>query len=71
MKISKNKIATIIIAVFFVLSIATPMNLVSNVSAHNPPITIPNYVYLNAYPTPDGVGQPISLWLGQLIRPQQ
>jgi PQQ-like domain len=56
---NSKKIATITIAIFLVLSMAIPLTTI--VSAHNPPITIPNYVYLNAYPSPVGQGQPISL----------
>jgi hypothetical protein len=58
----KNKNNVTAIAMFLILSMIASIAMVTTtVSAHNPPITIPNYVYLNAYPNPAEVGQPLSL----------
>jgi PQQ-like domain len=62
MKPLKNKILATTIVILFALSTIASAALIGTASAHNPSVTIPNYVYLNASPTPDAVGQPISLF---------
>ncbi len=56
-----NKTKTLTFVIIAILAAST-LFLTSNVSAHNPPISIPSYVYINAFPTPVGVGQTISLF---------
>ncbi len=70
MNISKNKVVTIAIAIFLIVSMTASMTLISNVSAHGPgqggtPWNIPTYAYVNAAPDPIGVGQRITIgmWL--------
>ncbi len=57
MKILKNKISAILIAIFFILSMATSMALIPNAFAHTPAWQIPTYAYIQATPSPIGVGQ--------------
>ncbi len=47
-------IALLAVSIFAVLS--------PTVNAHTPPLSIPNYVYVSAFPNPVGVGQTISLF---------
>ena len=65
MKILKNKIAAITIAIFFMLSMSASMTLVPTTSAHTPAWQIPTYAYIEAMPNPVGVGQQVDIffWL--------
>jgi len=70
MKILKNK--TKISAITFVLMFTISAMIVAlpTVAAHDPAWTIPTWTYLEAYPNPIGVGQPIFLvfWRDYLPR---
>jgi hypothetical protein len=55
MKTTKNKIAAVIIASFFILSIIASANLLST-QAHTPPWTVQTYAYVTATPNPWGLG---------------
>ena len=68
-KIPRNKAAIMSIALILLLAISSLVVLSSTVSAHNPPITIPTYVYLNAYPPVIGVGQTVNLLAWSAIIP--
>jgi outer membrane protein assembly factor BamB len=65
MKILKNKIAAIIISLFFVLSMTTSMTLIPNTNAHSPPWNVPTAAYCVCAPGIVGVGQytQIIVWL--------
>lgn len=63
MKISKNKIAAIAIAIFLIFSITASTMLVPIANAHSPPWQIPTYAYIVAEPNPVGVGQTISIYM--------
>jgi len=67
MNILRNKIAAIIICVFFILSMAASTTLIKNASAHTPPWQIQLYAFINVAPSPAGVGQPVTIgfWLNQ------
>src|SRR5665647_217055 len=58
---SKDKTA-IAIVLLLIVSMGTSIMLIPTTAAHAPPISIPSYVYINAFPTPVGVGQTISLF---------
>ncbi|MGA2681342.1 MAG: hypothetical protein ABSF44_06015 [Candidatus Bathyarchaeia archaeon] len=62
----KNKIAAIIICIFFILSMIGSITLIPNANAHSPPWQIPTYAYLEVNPNPAGVGQTVNVgfWLG-------
>ena len=64
MKIPKNKIATITIAIFFMLSMTASMTLLPKASASSAP-QIPTYAFVNVAPDPAGVGQTVNIgfWL--------
>ncbi|MGD0449757.1 MAG: PQQ-binding-like beta-propeller repeat protein [Candidatus Bathyarchaeia archaeon] len=62
-KIIKNKIITIAIAIFLMLSMSASMMLVPTATAHTPAWQIPTYAYINVAPNPIGVGQPASVYL--------
>jgi hypothetical protein len=68
MKNSKQRIATIAIATFLLLSMSTSMTLIPNVKAHDPAWQIPTYAYVQAVPNPVGVGQQaiIYLWVDKI-----
>jgi hypothetical protein len=55
MNTTKNKIAAVMIATFFVLSIIASANLLST-DAHTPPWTVQTYAYVTASPNPWGLG---------------
>jgi hypothetical protein len=63
MKIPKNKIAAITIAIFFILSIAA----IIPISAAQTENTLPTNAYLSLSPNPAGIGQQVTLemWLVQ------
>jgi hypothetical protein len=65
---SKTKIATIILAIFLLISMATSA-LIPKVSAHTPPYQIPTYAYISVHPDPVGVGQTVNvfMWLNQIF----
>jgi outer membrane protein assembly factor BamB len=67
MKTLKNKIAAIMISIFFILSMTATMTLLPSASAHTPPWTITNVAHINAQPSPVGVGQPVTIiiWTAQ------
>ncbi len=69
MKFSRNKGTIISIALILLLAISSLAILSSTVSAHDPEITIPSYVYLNAYPPVIGVGQTVNLLAWSSIIP--
>ena len=68
MKILKNKITAITIAIFFMLSLAASVTNNLTTSAHKPPFTIPTYAYISVQPNPVGVGQQASVnfWIDQV-----
>ncbi len=65
MKKTKNRIATISIAILLTISIGASMILVPNASAHTPAWQIPTYAYVEGTPNPIGVNQTsmIYMWL--------
>src|SRR5208282_441171 len=65
MQKTKNRIATISIALLLTISIGASMILVPNASAHTPAWQIPTYAYVEGVPNPIGVGQTsrIIMWL--------
>ncbi len=65
MQTSKNKIVATLIATLLIISMATSILLVPSVKAHTPPWQIPTYAYINAGPSPIGVGQQahVYMWL--------
>ena len=62
---NKNKALAISIAFILVISMATTIVLIPNASAHSPKWEIPTYAYINAGPSPIGVGQTahVYMWL--------
>ena len=62
---NKNKALAISIVFILVISMATTIVLIPNASAHNPKWEIPTYAYINAGPSPIGVGQTahVYMWL--------
>ena len=56
-KMKFSAITLMALLAFSILAITAPFAV-----GHNPPITIPNYVYINAFPSPVGIGQPISIF---------
>ncbi len=62
---NKNKTLAIFIALIIVISMPTSILLIPNASAHNPAWQIPTYAYINAGPSPIGVGQTahVYMWL--------
>ena len=65
MKNLSNKPRTTFLALMLVLTIAVPLMSMPMISAHDPPLTIPTYAYLEVYPTPTGLNQPVNIfgWL--------
>jgi len=65
MKIGKNKIAAITIAVFFMLSMTASVMLIPSANAHSPPWQIPTFAFTAATPNPISVDQTatISMWI--------
>lgn len=64
MKISKNKTATIAIALFLLLTIAFPLISLPIATAHTPTWKISTYAYVNVAPDTVGVGQRVffTMW---------
>ena len=56
---SKSKTASVLIAIFFVISMLASTMLLPSTSAHTPSWTIPTYAFINVAPNPIGVGQPV------------
>jgi outer membrane protein assembly factor BamB len=70
MRIPKNKIAAITIAIFFILSMTASLALIPSAKALAAPATpkdIPTFAFVNAGPNPAGVGQTVTIgfWLNQ------
>ena len=67
MNIFTRKTAAII-SIFLMLSIASSIPLVPNVSAHSPPQTLTTNAYIAALPNPVGVGQStlVYMWLNRV-----
>ena len=67
MRIVKNKLVAIAIAIFFMVSMSASTMLVPNASAHSPPLQIPTYAFINVAPNPAGEGQSVNIgfWLAQ------
>ncbi|MGO8805527.1 MAG: PQQ-binding-like beta-propeller repeat protein [Candidatus Bathyarchaeia archaeon] len=67
MKNLKNKIATIVISIFFILSMTTSLTLIPSASAHNPAWHVTDQAFISLAPNPVGVGQTetISIWTAQ------
>ena len=57
----RNKILTITIAIFFILSMTVSTHLISTTNAHSPSWQIPTYAYVNVAPNPAGVGQTVNI----------
>jgi hypothetical protein len=68
MKFAKSKIATIMIAIFLMISMSASMMLIPNTSAHTPAWVIPTYAFINAAPNPVGVGQQVNIimWIDKI-----
>ena len=64
----KNRISAIAIAICLMLSMAASMMLVPNANAHTPAWQIPTFAFINAAPSPVGVGQKVSIimWVDKI-----
>ena len=60
---TKNKIVTITIAVFLMLSMTASTMLIPTSNAHTPVWQIPTYAYISVAPNPVGVGQYVSIYM--------
>jgi hypothetical protein len=69
MNFSKNKYAAVAIAILLIVSTATSVILIPNVSAHDPPLQITTNAYVAGLPNPIGVGQTtlIYMWLNRVF----
>src|SRR5665647_376355 len=69
MKLFKNKIVAITIAIFLMLSMSASMMLIPTSSAHTPAWDIVKHAYVAAFPSPVGIGQTVSvdMWLDKVI----
>jgi outer membrane protein assembly factor BamB len=65
MTFEKNKIVTVSIAVFLMISMLASMMLMPTSNAHTPAWQLPTYMYVSVAPNPIGVGQTVfvNLWL--------
>ncbi len=63
MQILENKIVTIAIAIFLMVSMSASTMLLPSASAHTPPWNLPTYAYIWASPNPVGEGQKVSVYL--------
>jgi hypothetical protein len=63
----KNKIVTIVIAIFLMLSMSASIMLIPNASAHSPPQNIQLLAFVNVAPNPIGVDQKVTvdMWLNE------
>ena len=68
MEKTRNRIVTIVIAIFLTISMSASIMLVPNASAHTPAWQIPTYAYVQAVPNPVGVGQSalIYMWVDKI-----
>ncbi|MCW4000756.1 MAG: PQQ-like beta-propeller repeat protein [Candidatus Bathyarchaeota archaeon] len=64
-----GKIASVMVAVFLVLSIGSSMTLIPTTNAHTPPWQIPTFAYVMATPNPIGIGQStyIYMWIDKIL----
>ncbi|MGA2680698.1 MAG: PQQ-binding-like beta-propeller repeat protein [Candidatus Bathyarchaeia archaeon] len=69
MKNLRNKIATIAISIFLIVSMTASLTLIPSASAHNPAWTIADHAYISLAPNPVGIGQTvtISIWTAQPV----
>jgi hypothetical protein len=63
MKLAKNRIVTIVIAMFLMISMSASTLLLPNASAHTPAWQIPTFAYVQAVPNPIGVGQQVIIYM--------
>ena len=63
MKIPKNKMASLIIALILTIILGGSSLLVPSAYAHNPGWNIPTYAYISISPNPDGVGQSVIVYM--------
>jgi outer membrane protein assembly factor BamB len=65
MTVEKNKIITVPIVVFLMISILASMMLIPTSNAHTPAWQLPTYMFVSVSPNPIGVGQTVfvNLWL--------
>ena len=61
-KLSKNKLATVI-ALCLMISMTVSLIALPVVSAHNPPVNVPTFVYVAVAPNPVGLNQAATLVL--------
>jgi hypothetical protein len=68
MQKNKNRIAVIVIALFFILSMSASMMLIPIANAHTPAWQVPTFAYVTAVPNPVGVGQPalVLMWVDKI-----
>ncbi len=62
---TRNKIVTMAMVIFFVLSTISSLALMPTINAHTPPLTIPTWAYLSVMPNPIGIGQEafVNFWI--------
>ena len=60
MKNTSKKLITLF-ALFLTLTMTFSLIQLQNASAHNPPITIPTWAYIEVAPNPVGVGQRVNV----------
>ncbi len=65
----KNRNKSIAIAILLTISMMASTMLLPSINAHTPAWNIPTYAYINASPSPAGVGQSVEIimWLNQVI----
>jgi outer membrane protein assembly factor BamB len=61
MTFGKNRIETISIAVFLMISFSASMILIPTSNAHTPAWQVPTYMYVSVSPNPIGVGQTVNV----------
>jgi outer membrane protein assembly factor BamB len=59
----KNRIVTIVIAIFLMISMSASMMLMPNVNAHTPVWQIPTFAQISVAPDPVGVGQTVAVYM--------
>jgi outer membrane protein assembly factor BamB len=71
MQFNKNRTLAIAISVLLIISMTASLALVPSASAHVPAWQIPTFAYINAAPSPVGVGQNVVviMWLTNLFSP--
>jgi hypothetical protein len=67
----KNKTAAILIAILMTIAMVPTLMLLPTASAHDPPVDLPTYAYINVAPNPTGQGQQVLviMWLTNLFSP--